>query len=47
MTFKLPAIKVVEKVEEIVKDEPIEAVVPVEVASNDIDSTDVTTANVI
>lgn len=46
LTFKLPAIKVVEKVEEVVKEEPIEAVVPVEVASNDIDSTDVTTANV-
>lgn len=46
LTFKLPIIKVIEKVEEVVKDEPIEAVVPVEVASNDIDSTDVTTANV-
>ncbi|WP_339887076.1 cytochrome c biogenesis protein CcdA [uncultured Flavobacterium sp.] len=46
LTFKLPAIKVVEKVEEVVKEEPIEEVVPVEVASNDIDSTDVTIANV-
>ncbi|WP_339834062.1 cytochrome c biogenesis protein CcdA [uncultured Flavobacterium sp.] len=46
LTFKLPAIKVVEKVEEVVKEEPIEAAVPVEVASNDIASTDLTTANV-
>lgn len=46
LTFKLPTIKVTEKVEEVVKEESIEAVVPVEVASNDIDSTDVTIANV-
>jgi thiol:disulfide interchange protein len=46
LTFKLPAIKVVEKIEEVVKEEPKEAVVPTEVASNDIDSTEVTTAHV-
>ncbi|CAM3495268.1 thioredoxin family protein [Flavobacterium gelidilacus] len=46
LTFKLPAIKVTEKVEEVRKDEPIGAVVPVEVTSNDNDSTDVIVTNV-
>lgn len=36
--FKIPEIKVAEKVEEVIKEEPSEAIVPTEVATNDIDS---------
>ena len=38
-TFKLPEIKVAEKAEEVIKEEPKEEVVPIEIASNNIDST--------
>lgn len=38
-TFKLPEIKVAEKVEEVTKEEPKEEVVPTEIASNNNDST--------
>lgn len=46
LTFKLPAIKVTEKVEVITEDHLKEAIVPVEVASDNVDSTQVTTNNV-
>lgn len=46
LTFKLPEIKIVEKVEEVIKDEPKEEVVPTEIVSNDIDSTNIVNTNV-
>jgi len=46
LTFKLPEIKIVEKVEEVIKDESKEEIVPTEIISNDVDSTIVTTTNV-
>ena len=46
LTFKLPEIKIVEKVEEVIKDEPKEEVIPTEIVSNDIDSTNITNTNV-
>ncbi|WP_430400632.1 protein-disulfide reductase DsbD family protein [Flavobacterium sp.] len=43
LTFKLPAIKVVEKVEEVIKDGQKEEIISTEVASTDVDSALMTT----
>jgi thiol:disulfide interchange protein DsbD len=45
-TFKLPEINATEKVEEVIKEEPKEEIVPTEIASNDIDSTSIKTEKV-
>ena len=42
LTFKLPAIKAVEKVEEVIKDKLKEEIISTEVASTDVDTTSIT-----